>query len=59
MKLIILTMLLLSCGCAIRKPVLAVYCDHKTADGKHCAAWAKHQYECVHNQYGDCTPGTR
>jgi hypothetical protein len=55
----LVVLVLLTAGCAIRKPIQAMYCERKTPDGKHCAAWAKHQTECVHDAYGDCTAETR
>lgn len=54
MKIIPL-LLLLTTSCAIRKPVEAMYCEHKTADGKHCAVWAKRPYPCVSTPDGSCT----
>jgi hypothetical protein len=54
MKYILILALLLTIGCAIRKPVQAMYCESKTPDGKHCAVWAKHPYPCTHDVYGDC-----
>lgn len=57
---IIIALLALSCGCAIRKPVLALYCDQKSADGKHCQKWAQHDPGlCVKNQWGDCAAGSQ
>jgi len=45
------------CGCAVRKPVLALYCDQRTPDGKHCQQWASHTpLPCVKNEFGDCKP---
>jgi len=98
-------LLLMMTGCAIRKPVQAMYCEQmemmddprgiRTMDtchdnlctgaliqgcyegaqlilgvddqhksrcvipGKHCAVWAKHPTECVHDVYGDCTEATK
>ena len=42
--------------------ILGVNDQHKArcvVPGKHCAVWAKHPTECVHNVYGDCTADTK
>ena len=50
-----LALLLLTMGCAIRKPVHALYCEQLTRDGKHCLVWAPHKdLGCVHDVFGDC-----
>lgn len=54
--------IVLSCcvGCAIRKPVHALYCEQLTRDGKHCLVWAPHKdLGCVHTTDGTCTAETR
>jgi hypothetical protein len=43
-------------GCA---PARAMYCEQRSADGKHCIVWAKHRYPCVSRPDGSCTPETR
>lgn len=58
--LALLSLLLLSMGCAIRKPVHALYCEQLTQDGKHCLVWAPHKdLGCVHTADGTCTAETR
>jgi len=43
-----------------RNPLLAMYCDLRSADGKHCLVWAKHPQACVNGpQTGDCTAATK
>lgn len=47
-------------GCAVRRPVYALYCDKQSVNHKRCEQWApKTHPECVHNAYGDCTANTR
>lgn len=41
MKTLVILLCLVLCGCAVRKPIQALYCDQRTPDGKHCARWAK------------------
>lgn len=69
MRIIIATAtLLLTTGCAIKKPVqwaykpvLGVYCVQRNASGTQCLRWAPHvPYACVNDQQtGDCTPATK
>lgn len=41
MKPLVILLCLALSGCAMRRPVLALYCDQRTPDGKHCERWAK------------------
>jgi hypothetical protein len=56
---LIAVMLLMTAGCAAKNVARAMYCEHKTPDGKHCTVWAKHPTECVHDVYGGCTADTK
>jgi hypothetical protein len=57
--LLVLILCTSSLGCAIRRPVQALYCAQMDSTGRHCAIWARHPVACVHDAYGDCTPSTR
>jgi hypothetical protein len=57
--LLVITVTLTMNGCAIRRPVQALYCAQMDSTGRHCAVWPRHPVACVHDAYGDCTPGTR
>ena len=58
--LALLSLLLLSMGCAIRRPIHALYCEQLSKDGKHCLVWAPHKdLGCVHTADGTCTAETR
>lgn len=61
LKLFPLVLLFIPGGCVwMKRPVEATYCARCSPDKKHCEKWADHHnYPCVEDAYGDCTPRTR